>query len=136
MERAARVIKNKKLSEELVTDEEIAQHVWAAAVGKTIASHTYRLKLVRHNLVVEVEDAIWQRQLHGLSRQIVGRVQKLMGSDVVRDVEFRIGIPRREPQRAEMRQPDFLRQAGDESDAISDPVMRHLYRQSRKKAAG
>lgn len=136
MERAARLIKNKTVSRELVTDEEIAQAVWTAAVGKTIAGHTSKLKLVRHNLVVEVEDAIWQRQLHGLSRQIVSRVQKLMGSEIVQDVEFRIGIPRREPQRAETRQPKLFAEPADEADGIQDPVMRRLYRQSRKKAVG
>jgi hypothetical protein len=136
MERAAQLIKNKKVSRELVTDEEIACAVWPRAVGKTIANHTSRLKLVRHNLVVEVEDAIWQRQLHSLSRQIVARIQKLTGSDAVQDIEFRIGVPRREPQRAETRQPDIPAAESDEADSIQDPVMRRLYRLSRKKAAG
>ena len=136
MERAAQVIKNKKVSRELVTDEEIACAVWPMAVGKTIAKHTSRLKLVRRNLVVEVEDAIWQRQLHSLSRQIVGRIQKLTGSNAVQDIEFRIGIPRREPQRADSREPDLPADESDEANRIQDPVMRHLYRVSRKKAAG
>jgi predicted nucleic acid-binding Zn ribbon protein len=136
MERAARLIKNKKLSRELVTDDDIARGVWAAAVGKTIADHTSRVKLVRQNLVVEVEDAIWQRQLHGLSRQIIGRIQKLTGSDAVQEIEFRIGIPRREPQRAETRQAEPFTDSVDEADSIQDPVMRRLYRLSRKKAAG
>jgi predicted nucleic acid-binding Zn ribbon protein len=131
MERAARVFKNKKVSKEIVSDEDIARAVWATAVGKTIASHTSRLKLVRNNLVVEVEDAIWQRQLYGLSRQIVDRIQKLTGSDVVQDIEFRIGIPRREPQRAEQR--DVATQ--DEADGIQDPVMRRIYQRSKKQAA-
>ena len=134
MERVARLIKNKKVSQELVTDEDIAQAVWTAAVGKTIAKHTSRLKLVRQNLVVEVEDAVWQRQLHGLSWQIVNRIQKLMGSDAVQDIEFRIGIPRREPQRAETRHPSLFIGSNDEADAIQDPVLQRVYRMSRKKA--
>ena len=132
MERAAHLIKDKKVSRELVTDEEIACAVWPKAVGKTIARHTSRLKLVRNNLVVEVEDATWQRQLHSLSRQIVARIQKLTGSDAIQDIEFRIGIPKREPQRADTRQPEET----DEADRIQDPVMRRLYRLSRKKASG
>ena len=136
MERAAKLIKNKKVSREIVTDEDIARAVWPTAVGKKIASHTSRLKLVRQNLVVEVEDPIWQRQLHGLSRQIVDRIQKLTGSDAVQEIEFRIGIPRREPRRSETRQPDLFNEQTDEADSIRDPVMRRLYRQSRKKAAG
>ncbi|HEX4749216.1 MAG TPA: DUF721 domain-containing protein [Bryobacteraceae bacterium] len=131
MERAARVLKNKKVSKEIVSDEDIARAVWPTAVGKAIASHTSRVKLVRNNLVVEVEDAIWQRQLYGLSRQIVDRIQKLTGSDVVQDVEFRISIPRREPQRAEQRDLETR----DEADGIKDPVMRRIYKRSKKQAA-
>jgi predicted nucleic acid-binding Zn ribbon protein len=136
MERAAQLIKNKKLSRELVNDEDIVRAVWPTAVGKKIADHTSRLKLVRCNLVVEVEDYTWQRQLHGLSRQIVDRIQKLTGSDVVQDVEFRIGVPRRQPQRAETRDAGLFAASEDEAESIQDPVMRRLYRLSRKKAAG
>ena len=136
MERAARLIKNKKVSGELVTDEDIVRGIWPTAVGKTIASHTGRLKLVRHNLVVEVEDAIWQRQLHALSYQIINRIQKLTGSDIVQDVEFRIGIPRRVPQRADSRNSTAPTASDDEADSIQDPVLRRLYRLSRKKAVG
>jgi hypothetical protein len=135
MERAARLIKNKKVSHELVSDEEIVRAVWPAAVGRKIADRTSRLKLVRRNLVVEVEDAVWQRQLYGLSRQIIDRIQKLTGSDAVQEIEFRIGIPRREPQRAETRTSDSTAPA-DEADSISDPVMQRVFRMSRKKAAG
>jgi len=136
MERAAQLIKNKKLSRELVSDEDIVRAVWPTAVGKKIADHTSRLKLVRHNLVVEVEDATWQRQLHGLSRQIVDRIQKLTGSDAVQEIEFRIGVPRRQPQRAETRDTGLFAASEDEAESIQDPVMRRLYRLSRKKAAG
>jgi hypothetical protein len=131
MERAARLIKNKKVSREILSDEDIARAVWPAAVGKSIAAHTSRLKLVRTTLVVEVEDAIWQRQLHFLSRHIVERVRKLTGSDTVQDVEFRIGVPRREPQRATVNTP-----AEDEAENIQDPVLKKVYRLSRRKATG
>lgn len=136
MERAARLIKSRKISRELVNDEDIVCALWPAAVGKVIAEHTSRLKLVRHNLVVEVADATWQRQLHGLTRQIVARLQKLMGSDAVHDVEFRIGIPRREPQRADTRRSEVFADGSDEANSIPDPVMRRVYRMSRKKATG
>lgn len=101
MERAARLIKNNKLSRQVLTDEDLARGAWPAAVGKSIAAHTSRVKLVRATLVVEVEDTIWQRQLHTLSAQILERLRKLTGSDAVQDVEFRIAIPRVQPQRSE-----------------------------------
>jgi predicted nucleic acid-binding Zn ribbon protein len=101
MERAARLIKNSKLSRQVLTDDDLARAVWPAAVGRAIAAHTVRIKLVRNTLVVEVEDAIWQRQLHQLSPQILQRLRKLTGSDGIQDLEFRIAIPRRQPQRVE-----------------------------------
>ncbi|MFL6350702.1 MAG: DUF721 domain-containing protein [Bryobacteraceae bacterium] len=99
MERAARLIKRSKLSSQVLSQDDLASAVWPAAVGKNIAAHTVRIKVVRTTLVVEVEDAIWQRQLHQLSAQILDRLRKLTGSDSIHDVEFRIAIPRRQAQR-------------------------------------
>lgn len=133
MERAARLIKNNKLSSGIFKDDDLARAIWPAAVGKAIAAHTLRVKLVRTTLVVEVEDAIWQRQLFPLSRQIVDRICKVTGSGLVRDVEFRIAIPRRQPARAEAAEssaPAVL----DEAEGIRDPMLKKLYRLSRKKA--
>ncbi len=94
------------------------------------------MRMVRGTLVVEVADALWQKQLFGLSHQILDRVQKATGSKAITGIEFRVGIPRREPQRADgSRNPLFT--AGDPSDEaeqIQDPVLKKVYRLSRKKA--
>jgi predicted nucleic acid-binding Zn ribbon protein len=135
MERAARVFQKNKLSKNLLTDEDVLRAAWPAAVGKAIAAHTSRVRLVRTCLVVEVEDAIWQRQLRGLSHQVLDRVRKLTGHSSLTDIEFRIGVPRRQPQRAETPQNDFsLAPSGDEADQIQDPVLKKVYRLSRRKA--
>lgn len=136
MERAARLIAKSKTPNRILTDDEIARAVWPGAVGKAIAAHTSRLRLVRSTLVVEVEDAIWQRQLHALTWQILDRIRKVTGSDTVRDLEFRIAIPRRQPQRAESADSVKLEGAADEADRIGDPVLQKLYRLSRKRALG
>ena len=71
-----------------------------------------------------------------LSHQILDRVRKLTGLASLADVEFRIGVPRRQPQRAETAQSDFsLASAGDEADQIQDPVLKKVYRLSRRKAS-
>ncbi len=136
MERAARLVKGIKQSKEIFTDDDLARAIWPAAVGKAIAAHTSRLKLVRTTLVVEVEDAIWQRQLYPLTSQILQRIKKVTGSDSVQDIEFRLAVPRRQPARAATR--DTLAASSsevpDESDAIADPVLKKLYRLSRRKA--
>lgn len=130
MERAARLIKNKKFSEKIFTDEDLARAVWPSTVGKAISAHTVRVKLVRNSLVVEVEDAIWQKQLYHLRGQILDRLRRVTGSDSIQEIEFRVAIPRRQPQRAESREAAIP----DEADSIQDVVLKKVYRLSRKKA--
>jgi hypothetical protein len=136
MERAARLIKKISYSNTLFTDDDLARAIWPAAVGKSIAAHTSRLKLVRSTLVVEVEDAVWQKQLHPLTGQILARLHKVMGSQLIQDLEFRVAIPRRQPVRAEVRESTLIapQRVPDEADAIQDPVLRKVYQLSRKKA--
>jgi predicted nucleic acid-binding Zn ribbon protein len=138
MERAARLLKNKSVSREILNSEELLQAVWPAAVGKVIASHTRPARLVRDKLVIEVEDAIWQRQLNALSEQIIAQLQKLTGTALLSDLEFRIAIPKRQPQRVYARQGETLanRLVGDEDEAeqIKDPVLKKVFQLSRKKA--
>lgn len=136
MERAARLIKKNRLSQSVLSEDDIARAAWPSAVGKAIAAHTGRLSVVRTTLVVEVEDAIWQKQLYPLTSQILGRLRTVTGSDVIQDIEFRVAIPRRLPQRAGMpdRPTSEAVSSADESDAIRDPVLKRLYRISRKRA--
>jgi len=129
MERAARLIKKNQLSGEIFTDDDLARAIWPAAVGKAIAAHTSRVRLVRDKLIVEVEDSIWQRQLFPLTGQIVERIGKVTGSDIVRDIEFRIAVPRRQTMRAAS-----YGDLADEGEGIQDPVLKKIYQLARKKA--
>ena len=128
MERASSFVR--KLSRGMITPEEMACGAWADAVGKRIASHTRAAKLVRTRLVVEVEDATWQRNLNSLSRHILHNLQKALGPEIVDDLEFRVIPPRRKPEMARTSLPTLL----DDADAITDPLLRDLYKLSRKKA--
>jgi len=139
MERAARLFKNKSVNREIMSEEDVFRAAWPLAVGKAIARHTSHVKLVRAKLVVEVEDAIWQRQLHTLSSQILARLRKFTGNAILTELEFKIGIPRRTAQRAESTEhfvPGITPQAqADEAETILDPVLKKVYRLSRKKAS-
>ena len=128
MERVAKSLARLKLSDAIST-EDLARAAWPAAVGKRIASHALAKSLVRDSLIVEVEDAIWQRQLEAVCGQILPRLGKLAGRESVAAIEFRIGIPRRAPQRAEQ-----ARAESDEADGIADPVLRRLYKTARKRS--
>ena len=116
-----------------MTGEELACAAWANAVGKKIATHTRAARLVRTKLVVEVEDRVWQRQLFALTWQILRNLDKAVGPGLIEELEFKILPRRREPARATVSSsagtPLF-----DEADAIADPVLRNIYRVSRKKA--
>lgn len=128
MERASSFVR--RLSRGIITPEEMALAAWPDAVGKRIAGHTRAAKLVRTRLVVEVEDATWQRNLFSLSRHILHNLEKALGPGLVDDLEFRILPRRREPVVARASVPTLL----DDADAIADPVLRDLYKLSRKKA--
>jgi predicted nucleic acid-binding Zn ribbon protein len=130
MERAGSLIRKLRLSSDVISGEQLALAAWPDAVGKRIATHTRAAKLVRTRLVVEVEDLVWQRNLFSLSRHILFNLQKHLGPGLVEDLEFRIVPRRRQPSVARASVPALL----DEADAIADPVLRDLYKLSRKKA--
>lgn len=128
MERAGRVVGKLKLGKNGVSDEEMVRAAWAVAVGKKIALRTRASGMVRNRLVVDVEDAVWQRQLWTLRDQILGRLEQVLGRRIVEELHFRIAIARMMPVRAEERVP------GDEADEIRDPVFRLVYKAARKRA--
>jgi predicted nucleic acid-binding Zn ribbon protein len=131
MERAGQVLGKLKLAKNAVSDEELARSAWPAAVGKKIALRTNALGLVRTRLVVEVEDAVWQRQLWTMRAQILQRVEQVLGRKIVEEIEFKVGVgvPRMKPARAEVLAP-----SNDEADLIRDPVFRLNYKAARKRA--
>jgi hypothetical protein len=134
MERAGRILTGHKTTASCVSPEVMACKVWKAAVGKRIAEHSKAVRLDRGTLIVEVEDAIWQRQLSTLKPQILRKVYELIGPSLVTSLEFRVMLPRRMPERVETHAhkpaPLF-----DEADAIHDPFLRRIYRTARKKAS-
>ena len=129
MERAGRVLGKLKLAKQGVSDEEIARSSWAAAVGPKIAAKTHAVAMVRTRLVVEVEDAVWQRQLWTLRGQILKRLEQVLGRVIVEELEFKIAVPRIKPVRTEA-----ARASTDEADLILDPTFRSVYKAARKRA--
>jgi predicted nucleic acid-binding Zn ribbon protein len=131
MERASKLIRGLRLSGDVLSAEDLACAVWPQAVGKKIAAHTRACRMVRTRLIVEVEDYTWQRQLFSLTPHILGNLEKSVGGGLVKDLEFRIVPRRREPQRAAQAVPALF---PDDADGIADPVLRDIYKASRKKA--
>ncbi len=129
MERASRIIGKLNAPERPLTDEQVVLSAWARAVGKKIAQNTRPSKMVRTKLVVEVEDAAWQRNLLSLSRHILSNLERAVGPAMVDDIEFRVVPRKREMERAAESMP-LLR---DEADHIADPVLRVIYKAARRK---
>jgi hypothetical protein len=95
MERAARVINSSKVTSKILTDDELIRGIWPSAVGKVIASHTSRLRVVRTTLVVEVADATWQKQLFAFRAAIrsgptVRAIRSLIPAQRTKPSKFRI----------------------------------------------
>lgn len=84
--------------------------------------------MVRSNLIVEVEDNVWQRQLFALRYQIKRKLEASIGPGIVEEIEFRVLPRRREPRRA-----TAMKARNDEADLIEDPVLRNIYKSARRK---
>ncbi|MCL4402513.1 MAG: DUF721 domain-containing protein [Acidobacteria bacterium] len=132
MERASRLIGKIGFPGDTTIAETLARAAWPVAVGRKIAAHAHATRMVRSSLIVEVEDAVWQKQLFTLRSQILPKLRSNLGEGIVEEIEFRVMPRRREPQLARRMEP--ARSPGDDAEQIPDPVLRRIYRDSRKKA--
>jgi hypothetical protein len=131
MERAGKILAKIKNSD-AISPEELARAAWLVTVGKRIAAKASPKALVRGSLVIEVEDAVWQKQLFHLRFDILAKLTSVIGSGIVTGLEFRIATPRRPPQTAQSHSEIA---SLDEADGIEDPVLRIIYKQARKRAS-
>jgi len=129
MERAGRTLAKWTQARAHLTPEAMAMAAWPAAVGKRLALRARPLALVRERLVVEVDDALWQRNLYALRGQILRKMADLLGEAAPQALEFRVGVPRRPPQVE-----THAGRTADEAESIADPVLSRIYRISRRKA--
>ena len=117
----------RKLVGEAVDEESLLVALWPVAVGPKVAERTRAVRLYRRTLVVETASPEWRRQLSSMTWEIVAKLNAAAGKEVVTDLQFQVA--RRPPARA-------ATAAGltrDEADAIGDPHLRRLYRQSRQR---
>ncbi|HEY5075388.1 MAG TPA: DUF721 domain-containing protein [Pyrinomonadaceae bacterium] len=67
-----------------------AKLAWSRAAGDGLRRHAIPFRLFRKTLVVSVADVIWQKQLQSMSTELISRINRLLGRDVVEMIEFRI----------------------------------------------
>ncbi|WP_155121399.1 DciA family protein [Bryobacter aggregatus] len=126
-----------KLKNRLVGDEELVRAAWRVAVGEKIEAHAHFRELIRDRMVIEVGDRVWQSQLMTLERQILTKLEKLLGRQIARQIEYRIAIPRRMPQSAATSDTNAqfqLELTHPEARRISDPGLRRMYLKSKRRA--
>src|SRR5438445_13308650 len=70
--------------------EVVAKIAWARAAGDGLRRHAVPFRLYRKTLIVSVADAIWQKQLRAMSPELLFRINRLLGRDVVDFIEFRV----------------------------------------------
>jgi len=67
-----------------------AKLAWSRAAGDGLRRHAIPFRLYRKTLVVSVADVIWQRQLNSMSGELISRINRLLGRELVDTIEFRI----------------------------------------------
>jgi predicted nucleic acid-binding Zn ribbon protein len=75
---------------------------WSRAAGDGLRRHAIPFRLFQKTLVVSVADNIWQKQMRSMSAELVSRINRLLGREVVDTIEFRIDPTAVERVRAKM----------------------------------
>ena len=63
---------------------------WTQVAGPGLRQQVVPFRVYRKTLIVAVADAIWQKQLHHMSGEFVARINRLLGSEIINSIEFRI----------------------------------------------
>jgi len=61
---------------------------WKRAAGDGLRSHAVPVKLQDGTLVVAVADAVWQKQLRVMLKELIYKTNSLLGQPLVRQVEL------------------------------------------------
>jgi len=67
-----------------------AKIAWTRAAGAGLRPNAVPFRLYQKTLIVSVGDAIWQKQMQAMSAELLSRINRLLGRDVVDFIEFRI----------------------------------------------
>ena len=67
-----------------------AKIAWTRAAGAGLRPNAVPFRLYQKTLIISVADAIWQKQMQTMSAELLFRINRLLGRDVVDFIEFRI----------------------------------------------
>jgi hypothetical protein len=70
--------------------ESAAKIAWRHAAGEGLCRSAVPQMLSHGTLTIAVADPIWQKQLRAMSRELLARLNSVLGRDLIRRLEFRI----------------------------------------------
>ena len=70
--------------------EAAAMAAWRRVAGEGLREHAVPFRLYEKTLIVAVADANWRKQLEGMSRKLLFRINSMLGQAVVTYIEFRV----------------------------------------------
>ena len=75
-------------SEELL--EKVVLAAWKPAVGEAVWRRTHPFRLFNSTLIVSVPSVLWQKELWHLRKEILDRLNSVLGQRMVTVLEFRV----------------------------------------------
>jgi predicted nucleic acid-binding Zn ribbon protein len=79
---------------------------WNRIVGEAVSTHAVPFRLYEKRLIVLTSDATWKKQLELMSPEILFKLNRLLGSDVVLFIEYRtdpLAVAAERPQAEDVR---------------------------------
>ncbi len=118
--------------------ERVLQAAWARLVGESVAAHTSPVRLHERRLIILTTDRTWKAQLEKLSPEILARINRLFGAELVEAIEYRVKRKEKESSSCEPKAdgpsepqvvPDerMLRELGPLAEKIVDPELREAF---------
>ena len=84
---------------DLNLEKGIAEHraimLWEEAVGKEAATHAIPREVARGRMVATVDSSVWLQELRMREREIIEKINRLIGQDVLKEIYFTISGERR-----------------------------------------
>ena len=69
-------------------DQESAVTLWGAVVGRAVSSVTKAEGVDSGTLVVRVESSVWRQELHMQKKEMINKLNKKIGTEVIREIRF------------------------------------------------
>lgn len=91
---------------------------WKQSVGEALGKRTRPFRLHKKTLIVTVPSPVWQREMRQLEKEVLGKLQRVMGQGIVQALEFRV-----DPNfDCDLKEPPESAPSGPEPTAVELPL--------------